>query len=298
MKKMRIPLYCTLGVAIIGLIFGSIFDYQISSAIASPTSTLGLTISTIGPTIGFCGLVLIGGAFIGLALQKEWKPFIRILFLAAAIAAYVCGVIFAGQEYFSVNGFYGVVPKFVGYIITAVVFLGVEFLGYIIFKDNTYKDAWVIYLILMVVVLLALVPETQILKSIFHRPRFRTVIQGNVPFHNWWQRCGNYKEYMETYGYISEEFKSFPSGHTGDAAMSLAFATFAPLAYSKLRKIQLPLFIGCFVFTMIVGLGRILAAAHYLSDVSMGAILMLVTSIIANEIVIHIKFFHKEEQIA
>ena len=67
MKNMRIPLIIVTGVAIIGIILGSFFDLQISSAIASPTSGLGLTISAICPTLGFAGVAVMGGGFIALA---------------------------------------------------------------------------------------------------------------------------------------------------------------------------------------------------------------------------------------
>ena len=39
-------------------------------------------------------------------------------------------------------------------------------------------------------------------------------------------------------------------------------------------------------FVMLVGFSRILAAAHYLSDVSMGALITLVFACIANEVLI------------
>ena len=78
MKNMRIPIFCAMGVAILGIIFGSFFDYQISSSIASATSVFGLTVSVIGPTIGFCGLAFVGGGLAALAV-KEKKMWITSL---------------------------------------------------------------------------------------------------------------------------------------------------------------------------------------------------------------------------
>ena len=64
MRKMRLPLLIALGVAIIGIILGSFFDLQISTAIASPKNVFGLTVSAIGPTIGFGGVAVMGGVLV------------------------------------------------------------------------------------------------------------------------------------------------------------------------------------------------------------------------------------------
>ena len=61
MKKMRLPLLIALGVALIGVVLGSFFDLQISTAIASPTNAFALTVSAICPTIGFATVAAMGG---------------------------------------------------------------------------------------------------------------------------------------------------------------------------------------------------------------------------------------------
>ena len=289
MKQMRIPLYVTLGIALIGIIFGSFFDLQISTAIASSTSGFGLGVSIVGPTIGFMGLALFGGGFIGLAIHGQYPKWAKALFWVAGIAAYVVSVYFSGTEYFGVNGFYGNIPEWVGFIIAAIPLAGAEVGGYFLFRKTENKYAWVIYLIAFAVLLLTLVAGVTGLKAIFHRPRFRTVSTTAIDFHNWWQPCRDYKNLMQAYGLVSEEFKSFPSGHTAEASILLVTTTFAPLVNPKLKKIQVPCFILAFAFVMLVGFARILAAAHYLSDVSMGASITIVFTIIANEIVIHNK---------
>ena len=72
MKKMRLPLLIVLCVGVIGIVLGSFFDFQISSAIANPHRYLGITISAIGPTIGFGAVALMGGGFIAFGLKKEY----------------------------------------------------------------------------------------------------------------------------------------------------------------------------------------------------------------------------------
>ena len=286
MKNMRIPILSALGFEVLGIIIGSFLDYQLSSAIASATSTVGLTISVIGPTIGFSGLDFVGGGFAALAM-KEKKMWIKICFFALAIIAIFVTVYYAGREYFGINGFDQKAPDIIGMLIAAVCACGAEVGGYYVFKDAA-KESWVPFICVYAVLLIVLIAAIPILKDNMHRPRFRTVVQGIVPFHNWYQKCGEYQSYIDTYRYGPDEFKSFPSGHTGEAAILIVIAAFAPIANEKIRKYQLPIFIGACVFVAIVGLGRIMAAAHYLSDVSMGATLTLIFTCIANEVLIKV----------
>lgn len=71
-----------------------------------------------------------------------------------------------------------------------------------------------------------------------------------------------------------EFFKSFPSNHTNNSVMILP----AILLYSKLNKkldndkARLIIVGASFIFTLLVALTRILAGAHFLSDVSFGLI--------------------------
>ena len=292
---MRIPILSAMCVAIFGLIFGSIFDYQLSTAIASPTNTFGLLISVISPTIGFCGLAFTGGGFFAISFKQE-KLWVKILFITLAVLGLGIGTYFAGKEFFGANGFEDKAPNIVGYLISFVCAAGAETGGYFVFKDCKNKYAWISFACVYIVLVLVLVVGITGLKSIMHRPRFRIVADGTslVPFHAWWERCADYKQYMADFAYAKEEFKSFPSGHTGEAAVLMVVATFLPLADERFKKIQLPLFIGASCFVVLVAFSRILAAAHYLSDVSMGALITLIFTCIANELLI--KFMPKDSQ--
>ena len=80
MKNMRVPLLIAWGVAVLGIILGSFLDLNISSAIASASNGLGLTISAIGPTIGFAGVAAMGGGFVALAIKGKYHIALKILF--------------------------------------------------------------------------------------------------------------------------------------------------------------------------------------------------------------------------
>ena len=100
---MRVPLIIALGVAVVGIIFGSFFDLQISQAIANPKSILGLTISAIGPTVGFAAVALMGGGFIAFGLKKDYHIALRILFFVLAAACFAVSIFYPQGEYFGLN---------------------------------------------------------------------------------------------------------------------------------------------------------------------------------------------------
>ena len=289
MKKMRLPLIITLGLFIILLILGSFLDLKISNAIASSTNNFGLAISILAPTVGFGGMCILGGGFIAFAIKGDYKTLYKVCFIILAIALYAGSIVFAGGEYFGLNGFYKALPEWAGYLICALPLLGFECLGYFLFKDNQNKNLWIVFIILIIAGAIALGGFCTVFKSIFHRPRYRILSQYEIEFHSWWQRCKNYKELMANYNIDKENFKSFPSGHTTEIAMLLLPLIALPLANKKYEKIQLPLFFVTFGLILLVGFSRILCGAHFLSDVSMGALLMVLFTLIANEIIIRNK---------
>jgi len=294
MKKMRLPLLIALIVAVIGIIFGSFFDLQLSTAIASPNNMFALIVSAIGPTIGFSGVAIMGGGFIAFAIKGKYPIGLKILFYVLAAACYGVAIFYPGPEYFGINGFYGAAPEWVGYIIAFFPATGALIGGYFLLKDWQNKNLWIVFVIIIGLLLLALLATIPTLKDNMHRPRFRTVSTGVVEFHNWWQPCTNYKELMETHNIESDNFKSYPSGHTAEASILFVIITFLPLAHHKFDKLQLPLFIGAGALVLLVAFARILAAAHYLSDVATGATVVLIFLFIANEVVSRIKALQLE----
>ena len=298
MKNMRIPLLIALNIPIVGLILGSIFDLQISSAIADPNNIFGLSVSAIAPTLGFFGMSFAGGGFLAFAIHQKRQPtYLKIIFYFLAVAALGFATYFAGNEYFSVNGFKDEAPNIVGYFIAFMVSIVIISLGYYVFKANNNQYAWIALLIIYLVVGIVALGGIAGLKLLMHRPRYRTLIlYDDIPFYNWYQRCANYQELMNIHGLEGEEFKSFPSGHTFKSTGIVIASVFLPLAEPKLKKFQLPLFIVGMGLTILTGFSRILVGAHFLSDVSMGALITLIVTFIANEIALRIKVLQNVEQ--
>ena len=291
MKKMRIPLLIALGVAVIGIVLGSFFDLQISKAIANPKNYFALTISAIGPTIGFAAVAAMGGGFIAYAVHGKYHIALKILFYVLAACCFGVAIFYPGGEYFGINGFYHAAPKWLGYVIVLFPEAAAMFGGYLLFKECSNKNMWIVFCVVIGLLLISLLAIIPTVKDAIHRPRFRFISQYDADelFHNWWEPCKNYEALKALYHQESDNFKSYPSGHTAEASILIVAFTFLPLADRRLEKIQLPLFLGGCGLVLLVALARIMAAAHFLSDVSWGLAIPLIPLIIANEVLIRIK---------
>lgn len=288
MKKMRLPLLIALGVAIIGVVLGSFFDLQISTAIASPTNAFALTVSAICPTIGFATVAAMGGGFIALILKGKYHIALKIVFGVLAAACFGVSIFYPGGEYFGINGFYGAAPEWVGYLIVIIPEAAAAYGGYIIFKDCKNEKMYIIFMAIIAMLLIGLLAIIPTIKDNMHRPRYRLISTTDaVAFHNWWQPCLKYNELKDSYPH--DNFKSFPSGHTAETTIVLVGITFLPMADEKYEKYQLPIFLGGCGLVLLIAIARILAAAHYLSDVSMGATIIIGLLVITNEVITHIK---------
>ena len=297
MKNMRIPLIIAWGVAIIGIVLGSFFDLNISSAIASSTNGFGLIISAIGPTVGFAAVAAMGGGFIAFIVKGKYHIAIKVVMGVLAAACFGVSIKYPAGEWFGINGFYGAAPEWVGYFIVIIPEAAAGVGGYFLFKDCQNKNMWIIFCVVIALLCTALLVVIPTLKDNMHRPRFRLLATTDaVAFHNWWEPCKNYKELMETYNISKDNFKSYPSGHTAETSILLVASTFLPLAHDKFKKIQMPLFIGSCGMVLLVAFARILAAAHFLSDVSTGATVIITLLFIANEVVMRVKALQLENQ--
>ena len=295
---MRIPLLIALSVAIVGIIFGSFFDLSISQAIASPTNGFALTVSAIGPTIGFAGVAAMGGGFVAFIIKGKYHIALKVLFGVLAAACLGVSIYYPAGEYFGINGFYHPELIWLGYVIVIIPECAAMVGGYFLFKDWKNDKMWIIFCIIIVLLLIGLLAVIPTIKDNMRRPRFRgLLIYKDVSFHNWWEPFKEYKDYIAAHPDVPHDnFKSYPSGHTAEASIMLVPVTFLPLAHDKFKKYQMPLFYGACGLVLLVALARIMAAAHFLSDVSWGATIMITLLVIANEVVMRIKPLQLKEE--
>lgn len=285
MKKFRLPLIIFICTLIVLLVIGAFFDFEISSFLAIPRNIVYTCGSIIGIIIGYACLAFIAGGLFRLGLNESRIGYKFILFVLSLVSMALT-IYYSGREYFGPNGFD--IPKlsFIGYIIAVLSSCAIAWLGFNTFKDGNAKYAWIYLALVLVVFLLSSGIGVMLLKGFYHRPRFRTIILGDVPFYAFGKRCTEYLEYMENFNILKEEFKSFPSGHSAVSALTIALAILTSCANEKVRKHQNKLLIISIVITACTMLFRILAGAHFLTDVSVGALLTVLCCFVFNEVTI------------
>ncbi len=292
-----------IAIMVAGFIIGSFYDFQINEALFSRNDTFSLIISVLGTVPGYCVLSFIAGGCLYIGLKNK-VPHIawRIVAFFCVGAGAFCSVFFMGREFFGPNGFYFIgVHRAWGYLIALAPAVAVGFLGYYLTSKSNYEKLWLVYFIIALVYLLSLVGGVTVIKSIVHRPRFRSL--GMVPdldFHNWWVPCKEYKDYLlyaqeHNIALIEEEFKSFPSGHAGTAATFMCFAIFLPYIDEKYDTASLVTYICGGLWYLLVSSARMRVGAHFLSDVSMGGLLCIVPYFVAKVLMDELKYFRTQE---
>ncbi|MCD8067610.1 MAG: phosphatase PAP2 family protein [Lachnospiraceae bacterium] len=109
-----------------------------------------------------------------------------------------------------------------------------------------------------------------VLKVLWGRPRMRLVVSdARAYFMPWLQPDTSLRNTLTAAGVAADEFKSFPSGHTADAAMAMLLAAL-PRIRPELEPYRKGLFWFGFIIACVTGFTRIIMGAHYLTDVAAG----------------------------
>lgn len=295
MRKLRLHIFIALGLFLVLFIIGSFLDLQIAQAIFSRDNIFGLVASAVTTIPGYGGIALCGGCLLAFGLDKKYHIAIRICLYVAAVAGFAAGVYFSGREFFSINAFDNNDLKLLGYVIALPIMCGLSYFGYRIAHRSDNNALIVVVIALLVCIFMALIPGVTLLKEIFHRPRYRlisleTAQAAGLYYHSWWVRCPDYKEFIVTLNTVKENFKSFPSGHAGATALLMMYAVALPHFDKKLVKYVIPMFYVGLGYCLFVCFTRMLVGAHFLSDVSMGALFSVIFTYALNEFLIHFKY--------
>ena len=115
-----------------------------------------------------------------------------------------------------------------------------------------------------------------IIKIPWGRARMRLIVQtGNESYFTpWWKAGGTLKRQLMAEGVSSDEFRSFPSGHTACAACAMLTALL-PTLNKRLRGKTLRCFLPGAAWTLLVAVSRICMGAHFLTDVTMATLVFL-----------------------
>ena len=301
MKK-RYHLFIIIGILLIGFVLGSFFDLQIDKALWSENNTFGLIMASFGVYPCYAGLAFIGGGLMSTTIKRKELPvWGKILCFFLSALAFVMAIYLCAKEWPSVNGYNVPHLAWLSYLIAGLVFAGVYVAAYLICRKGDIKQMWAMLLVMTVIFTVALLPAGFAIKLIIHRPRFRYLVRtGATPFYNWWENCANYKDYIgghiDGFPITKEDFKSFPSGHSGTGMIMAMFLAYAPIFFKKLKgKETLMFYIGA-AYGFLMMFSRMLVGAHFLTDTCMGSLIVMVVFYIVNEFARKKNFFEPKEE--
>ncbi len=263
---------------------GTFFDEGIARALYSPDNIFAKLLTSLGAFPFFSFVVLFFGALCErMTRSKHNKPFMTARVVLCILMATGVGFIGVGS-FVDKDSLGSIFPSLdrnipVIAIISAVSIPLLICAGYSLAKKT--DDPLLVKRILSVLVLLGLsYLALQDLKGIMGRPRFRLVMKeyDGIGFVPWYTVFPESSHFIETLGIDKGEFRSFPSGHS-ILAMSViicleSLAWFIP----KLKEKRFVLGICGLLFALVIMFTRLVLGAHYLSDVSAGA---LISSVIA-----------------
>lgn len=271
-------------IAILGVLVGSFLDLQISQTIASNTNVFGLIFESFGELIGYGIAPIAGGMFLKVLAKKDnplWKRILGIFLfsLMVVVTSYIMSSAFSGQP-----GYAWKFNKTLGIVICFVIYLGVALLSYYL-TDSTLNEKTLLKnaSILALSIIVPLIVMNLVLKGLAYRPRYRAMVWNNEVngtlafglehYKNWWEFSFFKKpDWFLALGYESDYIKSWPSGHTSTAAATIALPFFISSSKLKGERNETITFICAGIYTFLTGFMRIVRGAHFLSDISFGAL--------------------------
>ena len=292
MKKLFLLFFAALFVT------GTFWDEDIAKILFSPGNSIAAVITSTGVIPFFAAPVLFCGALYERAVHSSQAKFVKVILCAVSVIIALFVGFIGGGAIADKNCFGMLFPAInrnipVIILISAVLEYPLFFVGFHFAKKSEDKMLAQRMIGLIIILLTAFI-VMQTLKHTFHRPRFRTAVIGydGIGFVPWYTHFEGAEEYAALYGINADEFLSFPSGHSILSISAMYILPSLSLLFPKLENKRSLMTMCGFMFGVIIMLTRMILGAHYLSDVSMGA--MIGTALaIANTI---IQFFISAKQ--
>lgn len=285
-KTKKIVLFSVLGgIALIALILGTIFDLEISKAIAIGTGFSGGTdlftmfFETVGEDVLY---LLVASAFAVIIWycrkveKNKLRIFLQILFFFLGFL-----ILFFGAhrtlEYIGEHmGEVGVREMSKPYVLLIKMTVALVLNIFIILSFKVCKDETINKLFKWAIVVIVAAAVSNLIvqgfKIIWGRQRFYSMeAEENFEgFSYWFAINGKRVATPEqiALGFSNDIYKSFPSGHTC-AATSIFLITLLPSFLSELnnKKSKIALWLIASIYVFAVGLSRILLGVHFFTDV-------------------------------
>ncbi len=264
-KGARVAVLCAI---IFAMVMGTLYDYRISQELYDAASKFGVFFAAYGPAPNYLLVVWTGVLLMvhSHPVKENTAKVQRIFGVFFAIAGTaVLG--YAAAKY--VPGMHMAVSILIACGISLVTSL---FILYMV-KETSYRN--IIKLCVVMVIMAAAGPLiVNLIKTPWSRPRMRLIsseagIAAGLEFQPWYHFGNSLKETMIAAGTKADDFKSFPSGHTAAATCALALYFIASVS-PKFEKKKHRILVLALIWAALTALSRIIAGAHFLTDVTMG----------------------------
>ena len=284
MQKQSHVSICVVAVILLALtVVGSVWDLEIVKATfigqLPSENAFGIIFSYIGIIPTFVGWSFLGSIIFCLSKKhiedtkkRRWLMAFAILLFVLSFF-YFCNTIYLSN----VNAFE--IHFAVAYSIGIAVLCATAYLGYKLSAKSDDGELLKKVLFLAVVSLITLV-IISVTKKIMSRPRFRFVLaMDNMDyFKNWWQSGSTLKASLDL-GAVSDEFSSFPSGHSAYSMFAIFLFPFIADSVRGLKKFKPYFFVMGFIWWGATALSRMTVGAHYLSDVAIAGLVTILAYI-------------------
>ena len=303
MKKTKgfyISLSVGLVLLIVAVVLGTIYDLEISKLFADlprgsyySSNIFAIIGEMIGENILYILLevafAILFYYFIKYPIKQKWLNVLLIIFfaLAGVLVSFYC--INKTLEYLSIYTNFGLdvyLENTMGKLSILAFSIVVDIIVFLLFSRVSKESIKELFGFAVTIIVVSVISNliVQGAKLIFDRTRYRAMMcEGYDDFEyytNWYQI--NTNKFASNSEYYSDYFRSFPSGHTCAAASSFLLILL-PSFYHKTNttgwKITFTTF--AILYTFLVGLSRIVAGAHYFTDVLFGGLVTIVCVLIA-----------------
>lgn len=299
MKKIERFIVYPLLIALMILFSFKAIDLSISETLFNPSNVFGKIGETIGEIIAFLPVVL------GLAVMFRFRPrdkkWMDIFFGIVFMLLFVAFCMYAGHHFLGnlcrvcgVTTIHGI-KKWLLSAPIAVVYAGFGMpCAFFLVKKEDGMNAFR-YAMTAVLILASCALIMEVMKRMWIRPRFRTLMAAEESieglsaekyFKAWWDAQIFNKNRLEVSTFnaeqqaqiakilgiaemSSDEFKSFPSGHTMNSVSAMSFILL-PTFLPKLKGKEWWIKGFIYLWALTVAISRIVRGAHCASDVTMG----------------------------
>ena len=271
-------------ILLLGFILSGTFDLSLSQSVYDKSSVFGMVCASFGELFGWAMMAVFGSMAFRLAQQVEKKLFKALLVVFGIVVIGVSAYLVFADMNSSHNGFKEVSHIVVRIALTAVFEALIVFFSFKIIDTKDTRKLLCAWIILMIAFYLGMAINF-ITKAIVMRPRFRLIADGYEGytaaelFEPWYLAGGKglAESVFPSDVVSSDDFKSFPSGHSFMSMSSLLFF-YIPLLNEKVKDkpwVRYLVFAIFALYGLTVEFARIVYGAHYLSDTTLGGMLAL-----------------------